>query len=174
MKQLDPIGDFEDLYAQFGKPLYGFCFRLMGNRQEAEDLMQDVFVAAFRGKERYRGDSSIRTWLWRIAVYSSRERHRKLRRFRWFRKEQQVALAAIDSRLALEEAIGRLPERLKAAFVLTKLEEMTIAEAALILSIPEGTVKYHVFEAMNHLRTALGDHEIAESVSIEEISTYAV
>ena len=174
MKQLDPLVDFDGLYAEFGKPLFSFCLRLMGNRQEAEDLTQDVFVAAFEGKERFRGDSGIRTWLWRIAIYRARERHRRLRRYRWFQKEATSTPTSIDTRLDLDWAIDQLPEKLKLAFILTKVEGMTISEAASILEIPEGTVKYHVFEAVSQLKSALGSRENTNVISPEEKTTYAM
>src|SRR5277367_935266 len=65
-------GGFETLYREYGVRIYRFCLRLCGNVADAEDLTQEVFLAAYRGLDRFSGRSSLATWLYRIALYRRR------------------------------------------------------------------------------------------------------
>lgn len=148
-----PTLDFEALYAECGEGLYRFCFRLLGNRAEAEDLVQDVFVAAIHGKDRFAGKSSVRTWLYRIALYQAGKR--RARRHREVPLHESTPAQAPVERVDIDQAIDHLPSKLRQAFILVKVEEFTSLEAAEILGLPEGTVKFHVYEAIRQLRATL-------------------
>lgn len=149
--------DFERIYAAYGPGLYRFCLRLVGDRSEAEDLMQDVFIAAFHGKERFLGKSSVRTWLFRIAFYQGNKRRAKRRNEIPLDTEAHGACSNPEQALAIDQAIDRLPSKLRDAFVLVKVEELTSLEASEILGLPEGTVKFHIYEAVRMLRNLLRD-----------------
>ena len=107
-------GSFETLYREYGPRIFRFCRRLSCNDTVAEDLTQDVFLAAYRGAERFEGRSSLATWLYRIALY----RWRKMQNTR---SPEIVTLdettAALSSdpvqtgleRIVLEEALAALP-----------------------------------------------------------------
>jgi RNA polymerase sigma-70 factor (ECF subfamily) len=157
MKALDPELDFDKMYDLYGTSLYRFCFSLMGNRSEAEDLVQEVFIAAIKGRERFQRRSSVRTWLYRIAYYRSRELKSKRNRETGMRDDLHAPLSTSDARLVLEQALDGLSIRLREAFTLVKIEQFTCQESARILGIPEGTVKYHVYQAIQELRCALSE-----------------
>ena len=160
----EDAGRFRALYAQHGDRIYRFCFRLCGRAADAEDLAQEVFVAAFQGWEKFAGRSSVPTWLYRIALY------------RWHRLRPQWrpdvvpwddAPAVADprgdparaglQRLSLEDALARLPDDLHDAFILVKAEGLKYKEAALVLDAPQGTVQWRVSEAVGRLRVLLDD-----------------
>lgn len=169
-----PAFNFDELYADHGKPLYRFCLRLMGERAEAEDLAQDVFVAALVGKDKFRKDSSVRTWLFRIAVFKARDRQRQRKRETHTQEEIPCQDVYASERMAIEHGIEQLPAKLRNAFILVKAEQFTTAEAAEILGVPEGTVKYHVFEAIQRLRSALSPAPLSISMSKAEETNHAV
>lgn len=150
------LAAFNELYEELGDRVYGFCYRLSGNREDAEDLAADTFVAAFEGRERFEERSTISTWLYRIALY----RWRRVKK----RKGNMVELnenltgeehSCLDD-LGLQQALKDLPESLAQAFVLVRCEGLRYREAAEVLNIPMGTVQYRVHEASKALRQALG------------------
>ncbi len=163
---------FETLFAHYAAPLYRFCLRLSRNPSDAEDLTQEVFVAAFLGQARFEGRSSLTTYLYRIAVFRWRLlRDRRGRSAATHIVDDSAALAAPDiadsaaDRLDLEAALQTLDERHRAAFLLVKVEGMTCREASAILGIPEGTIKYHIHGAVRHLQAALTRGDIATQAS---------
>jgi RNA polymerase sigma-70 factor (ECF subfamily) len=159
----DPSG-FDALYAAYGNRIYRFCHRLCGRAADAEDLAQEVFLAAFQGRERFDGRSTVATWLYRIALY----RWRRLfggARIETVLLDESVPATAPDpaashlDQLALEEAVTALPDPLREAFILVKAEGLKYREAAQVLGIPQGTVQSRVHDAVVRLRAALTDDE---------------
>src|SRR5436309_15835483 len=67
--QRGEAGSFDALYSDYGDRIYRFCYRLCGHTADAEDLTQEVFLAAYQGLHRFAGRSSVATWLYRIALY---------------------------------------------------------------------------------------------------------
>ena len=159
---------FESLFARHATPIYRFCLRLSRNPADAEDLVQEVFVAAFLGQTRFEGRSSLTTYLYRIAVFCwrlMRERGGRQAASRNVGNESDlsapdIAASAID-RLDLDAALQTLDERHRTAFLLVKVEGMTCREASAVLGIPEGTVKYHIHSAVRHLQAALTKGDVA-------------
>jgi RNA polymerase sigma-70 factor (ECF subfamily) len=157
-------GAFEQLYAQYGDRVYRFCYRLCGHVADAEDLAQEVFVAAYQGLDRFAGRSSVNTWLSRIALY----RWRRLRGAAPMETTlldeateavaigADPALARIE-RLSLEDALDRLPDPLRETFLLVKAEGLKYREAAQVLGVPLGTVQSRVHDAVFRLRALLAD-----------------
>jgi RNA polymerase sigma-70 factor (ECF subfamily) len=150
------VPDFDQLYAEHGQRIYRFCFHMAGNRQDAEDLTQETFLALMAGWRRFRNESKLSTWLYQIA-------HRKARRLRrartlaeLFRPETRSTTPS-DSRLDFERAIAGLSPINREAFLLVKVEGLTVPETAAILGAPEGTVKFRVFQAVKRLRARLYD-----------------
>lgn len=158
-------GSFEALYDLYGARIYRFCYRLCRQAADAEDLTQEVFLAAWQGRERFERRASLTTWLYRIAVFQRRNLFPN--RGPHFlslneREGQQAntalvpdpALAGLE-RLTLETALSALPDPLREAFLLVKGEGLRYREAADVLGLPEGTVKYHVHQAVTRLQSLL-------------------
>jgi len=154
----------EAVYAEYGDRIYRFCYRLCGRAAEAEDLAQDVFVAALQGLEGFEGRSSLSTWLYRIAFYRWRQLYPR-GRMPALSLEEEVERMPVQpdlaheslQRLGLEQALAALPSDLRDAFLLVKAEGLTYREAAEVLGTPQGTLQYRVHEAVQRLRVALGD-----------------
>lgn len=148
--------DFERLYGEYGKGIYRLCLRMTGSASDAEDLTQDTFVAAMEGWHRFRGESTPLTWIYRIAARKAR-RHVHLRAFRFPVRDESEAVEDSAVRIDLARALARLSVRNREAFLLVKLEGLTLKQAAEIAGVPEGTMKFRVYEAIRSLRMALGE-----------------
>ena len=160
---------FSALYDAYADRVYRFCLRLCNGREaDAEDLAQEVFVAAHAGLDRFEGRSSVATWLYRIAVY----RWRRMRDSR----AREVAVVSLEdgpetgstqndparaglARISLERALASLAPDLREAFLLVKAEGLTYREAAEVLGIPQGTIQSRVHDAVLRLRSALSRDE---------------
>jgi RNA polymerase sigma-70 factor, ECF subfamily len=156
-------GAFERLYDEYGDRVYRFCFRLCGQAADAEDLTQEVFIAAYQGLDRFAGRSSLATWLYRIALYRWRGLQGAAPPTVPLELEPEGTAAVPDpapsriERLSLESAIARLPESLRDAFLLVKSEGLKYREAARVLGVPQGTVQSRVHDAIVRLRVLLAE-----------------
>ena len=161
---------FDALYEAHGARIYRFCYRLCGDRTDAEDLTQDVFIAAWQSLPRFAGRATEQTWLYRIALY-------RWNRIRTTRPPDTSALlenvtCVCSSPLAqmmLEESIDSLPPEMRESFLLVKAEQLSYREAASVLQIPVGTVQSRVFAAVHRLRALLSE----EQTIPEEIKVHA-
>lgn len=153
----EPV-DLRKTWASYSTDLYRFCSQLCRNPDDAEDLAQDTMVSALRSMHQIRRPERVGPWLRRIA----------LNRWLRIREERRVvllgeSLAAMApavpdpgpsevERLAFEGALQRLPEQLRDAFVLVRIEGLKYREAAQLLEVPIGTVQNRVYEAMKFLQ----------------------
>lgn len=155
----------ETLYQRHGSACFGYLLRrLDGDRPAAEDLLQDLMLAAWRGAAAFRGDSEVRTWLLGIAHHLwQQELRRRSRRPRPSEDgEGQLArLHGEDPRPdeatagGLRQAMDALPEDLRTAVDLTFGQGLRLQDAARILDLPLGTVKSRLFRARQQLRQFL-------------------
>ncbi len=135
---------FRTLVEQLERPLFSLCLRILGSRAAAEDALQDVFLTIHSGLPRFRGDSSISTWAYRIATrIAIRQRTRA---GAWTEIDDETtqgadlpATATVDARLALS-AIAKLPTKHRVVLALFAIDGLTHKEIADILGVPEGTV----------------------------------
>jgi len=152
--------------------------RLLGDREEARDLAQDVFLQVFRTLGRFQGRSSLKTWIYRITVNQCRNRQRWWRRRRRDRAVSLEQLNANDEarlasgqgatafeRVARREAAQRVQAALlglsfdhRSILVLREVEGMRCDEIAATLGVPEGTVKSRLARAREQLRRLLLRH----------------
>jgi RNA polymerase sigma-70 factor (ECF subfamily) len=147
--------------------LFGLAVGILRNRSAAEDVVQEAFVKAYKNLKGFRGDSSIYTWLYRIAVNTA---HNHLRRAT--RKTEvdfdEVApviearnpnpaesAANVELGEAIDGAIQNLPPRQREVFMLHYFERLTHREIAEILGVTEGAVKANFFHAVQKLKGAL-------------------
>lgn len=159
---------FEELYRAHGARLFGLLARMAGSPQEAEDLLQEVFLQAHRKLAGFRGDSSLGTWLYRLAVNHCLD-HLRGRQARMARTTDSIdedgaaepaaaapVVPAAISRIDLERAIAQLPAGYRAAFILHDVEGLEHQEVADVLGISAGTSKSQVHKARLRLRVLLG------------------
>ena len=141
---------FGELVARHQDRLWAVAMRTTGDREVAADCVQEAFIAAFRGAAGYRGEAAVTTWLHRITVNACLDRLRRDQRLRvvgdGFAGADEVTdpldrHARSETALDVHAALAALPDPQRAALVLVDLHGMSVAEAASILDIPEGTVK---------------------------------
>lgn len=154
---------FESLYREHSPKVYALCLRLSGgSATDATELLQDVFIRAWRGLRSFRGDSAFSSWLHRLTVNAMLERARseKRRTARVLFMEDPAADVAMadgqpDMQMDLESAIASLPEGARVVFVLHEIEGFQHAEIADQLGVAEGTVKAQLHRARKLLMKAL-------------------
>ena len=163
---------FEVLVIRYQTRLVNYAAALIGDSGAAEDVAQEAFVRAWRGLGRFRGESSFRTWLYRIATNVARtHRERRGRQSEIVGRslddetgapaagEVPSAEAGVEASLATREAIDRalaeLPEELRLAVVLRDVEGLDYKEIAGVTGAPIGTVESRIFRARRRLRTLL-------------------
>jgi len=157
------------LYARFGRPLYAYAMGLVGDDGLAEEVVQDTFVAAWRGAVGFEGRSSAASWLFGIARRQARDRMRRprLETEGEERLEEmsakgpgpEAAALASASRAELVDALERLSATDREVLVLAFAHELSGPEMAEVLAIPEGTVKSRLFNARRRLRAQLVGRE---------------
>ena len=158
---------FADLYREHARRLFGLALRMTGSAEDAEDLLQEIFLQVHRKLSGFRGESTLGTWLYRLAMNHCLD-HLKGKRARMSRAtdsldreeapeptaHEPVVPTAI-SRMDLERAIEMLPEGCKAAFLLHDVEGFDHREVASLLGVSEGTSKSQVHKARMRLRAIL-------------------
>lgn len=167
---------FESLVRHLSPRALRLAVRLTGNRAEAEEIAQEAFLRFYTGIHSFRGESSAGTWLYqtvtRLAIDHLR-REQLRRRIFFFRRDEESAdpaeiiadpapspadrVLAEETRQRLSRALGKLPPRQRAVFVLRHQEELPLKEIADLLGLEEGTVKAHLHRAVVRLRKELTD-----------------
>jgi len=158
-------------------PLFGFAVYLSGNRAEAEDLVQDTLLKAYRSFDRFEPGTNLKAWLYTILTNTFRNRIR--RRHDWVELDEGAGAdldgpfssgaigpegAAIDASVGerVREAIDRLPPDFRAVVLLADLEGYAYREIADILGVPIGTVMSRLHRGRQGLKRMLG--EVAREV----------
>jgi len=167
---------YEALIDRFQQPVYSLIYRLLDDPSEAADVVQEVFLKVFKSIGSFRGNSSLKTWMYRIA-YNEAWNHR-----RWFtrHRKQEVGLeresddslgyqevlednarSAFDlvadgeAHTLIEEALGDLNPVFRGAVILRDIEELSYEEIAEVLGVSLGTVKSRILRGREALRKAL-------------------
>jgi RNA polymerase sigma-70 factor (ECF subfamily) len=170
------------LIGEFQQPVYGLVYRVVNDPADAADTTQEVFLKVFRGMKHFHGESSLKTWIYRIALHEAANRRRW-----WFRhkaKETSIEPAeaeeagemAIQAALTdpadspfdnvahheiqrrVEEALRKVPEPYRTTLILRDLEEMSYEEIAEVLEISLGTVKSRLTRGRDALRQRLASY----------------
>jgi RNA polymerase sigma-70 factor (ECF subfamily) len=162
--QAGDVDAFEILYSEHSPRIYALCLRLMaGDTSDATELLQDVFIKAWRRLDTFRGDSAFASWLHRLTVNTMLENTRSegRRTARVLPMEDTSRLAGavrasgIELKMDMENAIASLPKGARLAFVLHDVEGYQHQEIAEQLSVTVGTVKAQLHRARRLLRERL-------------------
>jgi RNA polymerase sigma-70 factor (ECF subfamily) len=161
--------------------VYSVALKLLGDEQEAEDVLQETFLSAFKAIDRFEERSSLSTWLYRIAYNASLMRLRKRGQISTFSLDQPLGerdesewtvsrhlvdwssvpddqLLTAEAREEMDRAIAELPESLRSTFVLRDIQGLSGAETAEILGITVQAVKNRLHRARLRLRERLSDY----------------
>ena len=167
---------FNELVASYERRVFVLVFRMIGRREEAEDLAQEVFVQVFKAIDQFRGDSKLSTWIYRIAVNLCKNRSKYLSR-RHANSTDDVDDLADRSSLAgakgvsvgdvarpdelvegmqmetiVKRAIGEVDVEFREALILRDVEDLAYEEIAAVIGVPEGTVKSRIHRGRAQLR----------------------
>lgn len=163
----DPVPTWDEVATRYGQRIYTMAYRLTGNRHEAEDLAQDVFVRVYRNLDKY-SPGTFEGWLYRITKNLFLDRVRRRRRVRmvelpdddWHESmagdEDPAAMVdrrSIDGRI--EQALTTLPPTFRTAVVLCDLQGLSYEEIAEATGWPLGTVRSRIHRGRKQLRDAL-------------------
>ena len=169
------LQDFDAVVRLYRPVIYRFALASLRDRDAAEILAQDCFLRAYRSRNGFRGEATVKTWLMQIAVNLVRDRIRN-RRLQFWRRAQSSAVnvreledcvatrnvspeahALLNEQVrAVWEATEDLSGRQRAVFLLRFVEEMELAEIGEVLGMKTGTVKAHLFRALNMVRKRIG------------------
>ena len=161
---------FEELLRQYEKKVYTLCFRMCGNSEDAEEAAQDTFLALWRGIDRFRQESSLSTWIYRLASNACIDllRRRKKQGSSLSLDDEELFLDAVDSaprpqdavehreaQKLLQEGLSALPEEYRKVLILREIEGLSYTEIAESASLELGTVKSRISRGRVLLRNFL-------------------
>ena len=183
-------GAFERLVDQYGKSLYAVSFRILKNSQDAEDAVQETFLKTFRAIDRFRGDSSLYTWLYRIAQNQSLMKLRKRNRAvtvsldAWItpsEREQQslpptnwlpsqnpdpgLSLHTRQLSEFVRHCIQELPKNYRRAYLLKDVKSLSEDQVCRRLGISKASMKSRVHRARLLVRKRVRDHFFKPSIN---------
>lgn len=169
------------LIGEFHQPIYSLVYRIVNDPADAADTTQDIFVKVFRGMKQFHGESSLKTWIYRIALHEASNRRRW-----WFRhkshetsieaaesySDEQIASGLIDVmadehnspfenyaheeiRARVEHELRQIPEPFRTTVILRDIEEMSYEDIAEIMQCSLGTVKSRVTRGRQALKLRL-------------------
>lgn len=165
---------FEELIRQYEKKVYTLCFRMCGNSEDAEEAAQDAFLALWRGIDRFRQESSLSTWIYRLATNACIDtlRRRKKQSGSVSLDDEELFVDAVDTspqpqetvehrktQKLLQEGLSALPEEYRKVLILREIEGLSYTEIAESASIELGTVKSRISRGRSLLRNFLSGNE---------------
>ncbi len=172
---------FREVVETYEDRIYNLTYRMLGNREEAEDISQEVFISLFKSIDSFRGDSKLSTWLYRIAVNHCKNRIKYLAR-RHDRDQdsydEEVArtpsvaaatmpslpprpdkhLEGVELERIMQQCIAALDDEQRTLIILRDVEDLSYDEICTITSIPLGTVKSRLHRARLALRKKMMKH----------------
>ncbi|WP_438016361.1 sigma-70 family RNA polymerase sigma factor [Sorangium sp. So ce315] len=167
---------FNELVVMYERRVFALVYRMLGRRDEAEDLSQEVFVQVFKAIDQFRGESKLSTWIYRIAVNLCKNRTKYLSRRHAGAQDdvdamvERVPLSAakgvsvgdvsrpdelvegMQLEAVVKRAIGQLDPEFREALILRDVEDMSYEEIASVTGLPDGTVKSRIHRARGQLR----------------------
>lgn len=167
---------FNELVLAYNRRVFSLVYRMLGRRDEAEDVAQDVFLQVFKAIDQFRGDSKLSTWIYRIAVNLCKNRSAYLSR-RHAQDQEDVAdmvdraplsaakgvsvgavsrpdeiVEGMQMEAIVKRAIGSMEPEFREVLILRDVEDLSYEEIAAITGLPDGTVKSRIHRARSQLK----------------------
>lgn len=171
---------FDTFVQRYSSDIYGLLYRITEDAEEASDLTQETFLKALKAVKKFRGDSELKTWLFRIAINQSKNR------FRWWKRRKREKTVSLDAPIGqsdtpmsetfssdslnpeemtlqnerekfLNKALQELPDIFREAVILCDIEGLSYEEISSVLEINMGTVKSRIARGRIELRKRLTD-----------------
>jgi len=167
---------YDELVRTYNSSIYHVAYRMLGNSADASDAVQDTFLKVFRNVETFRGDSSLKTWIFRIGLSEI------LNRLRWWKRRHRLSTVSMDDdhngkgrtlciadvapsphqsleskeqEVAIQQALSRLSADHRSIVVLRDIEGFSYTEIAEVLGISVGTVKSRLARARTDMKKSL-------------------
>ena len=170
---------FEELFERYSSMVYGLALRILGDREEALDVSQEVFLTIYRKMATFRGESSLKTWIYRIAA------HRAANRFRWWNRLRRRGTVSLEEHIAkspnselfcnlksevrspeealllqeehemVERLLHELPLQQRIAVIMRDIEGLSYDEIAESLQVSLGTVKSRIARGREGLKRCI-------------------
>ncbi len=170
---------FEEIFQHYGSMVFNLTFRILGDREEALDVSQEVFFAIYRKLQRFRGESSLKTWIYRIAI------NRASNRCRWWNRLRRRGTVSLDEHLSkgdsrtisealasagntpeealllrekrneIEHTLQCLPVQQRVAVIMRDVQGLSYEEIAGLLQVSLGTVKSRIARGREELKRRL-------------------
>ena len=188
---------FNELVITYQRRVFALVFRMLGRREEAEDLAQEVFVQVFKAIDQFRGDSKLSTWIYRIAVNLCKNRTKYLSRRHANDQDDVDAMAdrlpfsaakgvivggisrpdelveGMQLEVVVKRAIAQIEPEFREVLILRDVEDMSYEEIAEVTGLADGTVKSRIHRARAQLRT-LVEKAMGEKVRSSQADKPAV
>lgn len=188
---------FNELVVTYQRRVFALVFRMLGRRDEAEDLAQEVFVQVFKAIDQFRGDSKLSTWIYRIAVNLCKNRTKYLSRRHANDQDDVDAMAdrlpfsaakgvsvggisrpdelveGMQLEVVVKRAIAQIEPEFREVLILRDVEDMSYEEIAEVTGLADGTVKSRIHRARAQLR-ALVEKAMGEKVRSAQADKPAV
>lgn len=172
LKQKNEIA-FKQLIESHQKMVINTCYGLLQNREDAEDIAQNVFIDFYNSIDKFRGEAKLKTWLYRISVNHSLNYIKSKNRRKWLSfldQKQSITINTMHSHNSdapefriekeqratiLKTTIEQLPEKQKIAFTLSKYEELSYSEIAEVMNLSVSSIESLLFRAKKNLQKSL-------------------
>jgi RNA polymerase sigma-70 factor (ECF subfamily) len=171
--------EFDEIFKRYQSMVFNLTYRILGDREEALDVSQEVFFAVYRKLNRFRGEASVKTWIYRIAV------NRASNRCRWWNRLRRRGTVSLDDHLSddhgrtlsdtveatgntpeeacslretrheIERSLSRLPVQQRVAVIMRDVEGLSYEEIAELLQVSLGTVKSRIARGRDELKRRL-------------------
>jgi RNA polymerase sigma-70 factor (ECF subfamily) len=161
------VDAFDVIVERHQRAVYRLCFRFVHRHEDAADLTQEVFLRAYRGIRKFRGDASLTTWLYRIGVNVclNQASVRKVQEtpldeapeLRAAGADPASSLLTSEAGARVRAAVARLPRKQRATLILRVYQDLSHREIALVLGTTVGAVKANVFHALGNLKRLLAE-----------------
>ncbi|MEW6088588.1 MAG: RNA polymerase sigma factor [bacterium] len=162
------ISAFKELFEAYKDMVFNVCFKMLGSREDAEDVAQDVFFTAYKALKGFRAESKLSTWLYRIAVNRSLNFGRKRKMNRWLsldfladNKPDEIPpdpagnplknLEISERERIVQNAVNSLPGNQRVAVILSRYENLSYEETAKIMKCSVSSVESYLFRAKQNL-----------------------
>ncbi len=163
---------FDDLVRKYQKQLYAMLYRMVGNHEDASDLLQKAFVKAFTGLRTFERRATFKTWLYQIAINLAKNVYRDRARIEQvpiddviIRRNPRVleTMIANENRRMLRQSLARLPEKQRMTLMLRVQDEKKFEEIAGIMKCSVGTAKANFHHAVRKLKVVMKAKEPGEA-----------
>ena len=171
MEELEQV--FNGIVKQYSERLYWHVRRMVGSHEDADDLLQEIFLKIWTALPSFRGEAQLYTWVWRIATNETLNflRKEKVRTLLRFSSADEMAAQRVaadpyfngtDAEREMAKAIARLPEKLRQVFIMRWWDELSYEEISAITGTSVGALKasYHI--AQEKIKLNLSDAEVSK------------